>query len=100
MPIQLCTGTINCLSDTGIKSTVSDIELAQPDIPRVSFCSGQFPFWESRLRGLSLESQGKQEAHRESDNAKSWAVGGGGGSPFQSGTCKPPMESTKAETPF
>ena len=40
MPIQLCTGTINRLSDTGIEGTVSNIELTEPDIPRVIFCGG------------------------------------------------------------
>src|SRR6266498_1073268 len=41
MPIQLCTGTINCLSDTGVEGTVSNVELTKPDIPRMIFCAGQ-----------------------------------------------------------
>ena len=40
MPIQLCAGIINGLSNTGIEGAVSGVELTQPDIPCVIPGSG------------------------------------------------------------
>lgn len=55
VPIQLCTGVINCLSNTGVEGTVSNIELTQPDIPRVIFGGGQLTLREGRRHCLCLE---------------------------------------------
>lgn len=35
VPIKLCSGTINGLSNTGVERAVSDIQVIQPDVPPV-----------------------------------------------------------------
>ncbi len=70
MPVQLRTGTINCLSNTRIEGTISNIEFTEPNIARVILGGGQLTFWENSVHGLCLGLEDGQKAHRESDDVK------------------------------
>ncbi len=70
VPIQLCTGAINCLSYAGIEGTVSNIELTEPSIPGLILGVGQLTFWKNSVDGLCLGLEDEQKAHSESDDQK------------------------------